>query len=147
MRIQIEDIDLGWSRVRRNLKGVDGMTVHVGLFDETNAQKGAWAELGFKGVRPRPWLSIAADSNANKAADMSGKAILNVADGAKPDAAFKVVGQELANGAIDVIARDQVGGPRLADSTIDRKGHDQKLVDSGQMVTAIDYQVGKDLDE
>lgn len=145
---KIEDVDLGWKAAKRNLAGLDGMRVSAGLFDPENATKGALNEFGTSKMPARPSLSIAADTNMLIFAEEAKDDVGEVADRkATPKQALTPLGRLMAKAARAVIETRQVGGPALAQSTIDRKGHDQKLKDSGDMLKAIDFEVEKDTGE
>ena len=154
--IKIQDVDLGWRKTQRNLAGLDRMRVSAGLLEPEQAFKGAIHELGSKSqrangepyVKPRPWLSIAADQNESLLAEEAKDDIGAVADCfATPRQALSLIGRLMKKSAKAVIETRQVGGDPLAQSTIDRKGHDQKLVDSGDMLKAIDFEIGTDGDD
>lgn len=145
--MKLEDEDTGFEAVRRNLAAADGVRVDAGLFSEEQASKAAYAELGTKHMKPRPWMSVAADSNMPKIGSEAGKAVGEVADlKATPEAAADRVGKFMANLIRDVIDKQRVGGDPLKRSTIRRKGHARKLIDSGDMRKAITHEVGKESD-
>lgn len=143
--IKVQHIDLGWRATKRALSGLDGMGVDVGLFDEEQAQKGAYNELGTGTIPPRPWLSVAADTNVGRIAGVAEIAIGQVADrGMTPTRALVSLGAFLREAAKAVIEQQQVRGPALAAATVGRKGHGEKLIDSGEMLAAIDYEILQD---
>lgn len=141
--ITVVDIDLGMASMERRLMRLDGAKVEAGLLESSgeNAQIGAWQELGTKDIRARPWASVAADTRQEQILADSGRAVGAVADGAQPKAALAAVGTITANAMKDTITSQQVGGPPLAKSTVEAKRSSVKLIDSGQMVRAIDSEV------
>lgn len=141
----IQDIDLGWGATMRNLAGLDDMRVDAGLFDAEEATKGARNEFGSTRVPARPWLSVAADTSAGAAGSLAARVVGQVADRKiAPATALDSIGRLLKGAAKGVIEGQRVEGPPLAASTIARKGHDDKLIDTGAMLDAIDYEITKD---
>jgi hypothetical protein len=148
MSVKIEDIDTGWRATKRALAGLDGLRVDAGLFDGENASKGAYNEFGTARIPPRPWLSIAADTNYLRLGTMTAKAVEHVADRkATALQAITPIGLFMRDAARSVIEQQRVGGPPLAPDTIERKGHDDKLVDSGDLLAAIDFEISQDGDD
>ena len=141
MTVTIKDTDMGMAAMLRRFETLDGATVEAGLFDPVNATKGMRAEKGTRDMPGRPWLSVAADTGVPQIVAASAESIRDVADGEAPDLALDGVGKAMAKLARDVIVDQKVGGPALADSTIDRKGYGRKLEDSGEMLDAIGHEV------
>lgn len=140
----IQDIDLGWSATMRNLAGLDEMRVEAGLFEPEQAVKGARNELGTADIPSRPWLSVAADTNTGFAGSLAAQVLGQVADRKVTAAkALDSIGRLLKARTRGVIENQQVDGPPLAASTVARKGHDNKLIDTGAMLDAIDYEISK----
>jgi hypothetical protein len=137
----LEDHDSGYDEVKRQLASLAGVRIETGLFDEEQAQKGAWAEFGTDTTEPRPWLSVAADQGANVIANKLREGVENVVDGAPAKAEMEKVGEVAAKLARDVLGSPNVQGPALAESTVERKGSSAKLVDEGDMKRAIKSKV------
>jgi hypothetical protein len=139
--IVITDIDMGFDSIHRNLGGLKGAKVEAGLFTEEEASKGARAEFGTTRTKPRPWMSVAADLGEARIMASAEGAVERVAGGASVASALEPVGQVMVDMLGNVIRTQKVGGPALADSTIERKGHSVNLVDTSNMVRALDHKV------
>lgn len=140
----IQDIDLGWRATMRNLAGLDEMRVEAGLFEPEQAAKGAFNEFGTSTIPSRPWLSVAADTSTGSAGSLAAQVLGQVADRKVTAAkALDSIGRFLKARTRGVIESRQVEGPPLAASTVARKGHDDKLIDTGAMLDAIDYEISK----
>jgi hypothetical protein len=141
MPVQLIDTDLGYAALRKRLQAADGLVVAVGLLEPGQAIKGALNEVGTSTIPARPWLSVAVDANDSQISTKMGDAVGAVSDGAPARAAFGRLGDFVADLARQVILGQQVGGPALAQATVDRKGNSDKLIDSGDMVDAIESEV------
>lgn len=149
VKFTLEDIDLGYDAMSKALEKMAGAKVETGLFDREEAAKGVWAEFGTERatangkvvIKPRPWLSVVADNNKPAIGDAMVDATDDVLDGERPKRALKSAGEKTAEIAKSILGTNEVGGPALAQSTIDRKGHARKLVDTGAMRDAIESKV------
>ena len=143
---KVEDFDKGFAELVIDMGAMRGAKIETGLFTKAQATKGVRAEFGSteEGVtteRARPWLSIAADEGEPTIAAAMDVAVGNVSRGVKPKAALEAVAKISTQLATDVIDQRRVGGPALAESTVKRKGHNQKLVDTGKMRAGIQSRV------
>lgn len=141
MKVELQDIDMGYAAMSASLAKMAGALVETGLFDPEQATKGNRHEFGTSRIPARPWLSVAADTGAPKIGDAMVKATDEVIAGASPKAALERAGETTAQIAKNVLGTNQVGGPPLAASTVRRKGNDRKLVDTGAMRDAIESKV------
>jgi len=139
--ITIEDIDMGFDAAWEGLESLDGAEVDGGLLDPEQAQKGVLNEFGTRQMPGRPWLSVAADNGVPQIMSAAKGAALDAADGAKASVALEPVGETVRDLAKGVIRNQQVGGPPLGPSAVRSKGHGTKLIDSGEMLAEIDYEV------
>jgi hypothetical protein len=101
--------------------------------------KGVFAEFGTSTSPARPWLSIAGESAAVESS--MDTAVREMVSGTDAGAALADLGQAVAATAVEIIEGQQVGGPALADSTVARKGSNEKLIDTGAMVESITSEV------
>ena len=132
-------------RALEQLLALDGKAVRAGLFVPELATRGATHEFGSGRIPARPWASTAADNGVPALGTAAGKAIADVADErSTASEALDKIGAIAAKQLREIIERDQVPGPALADSTIKRKGHARKLIDSGDMLGAITHEVGRE---
>ncbi len=127
--------------MKRGLAVLDGATVGAGLLTPEQAQKGAMMEFETKDSQARPWLSIAADTGMEQIFSAGGEAVANVAEGKPVAAELEALGETVVELEILVIADRRVGGPALKSSTVDRKGHTAKGVDTGEMIASLDKEV------
>lgn len=126
-------------RALEQLLGLDGRSVAAGLFEPEQAAKGIRAEFGTSDVPARPWASVAADDGAGKLASVAERELGRVGDGrATGDQALQAIGDAEAAQLRDVILSGRVEGPALAPATVARKGNATKLVDTGDMLGAIE---------
>lgn len=137
----IDDIDLGFDSLFRELSKADGMAVETGLFDPEQATIGMFQEFGTRDIPSRPWLSVAADT----AVPTIEKVTAAEMRAFKPNQSMMPVlgelGATMAEHTRAVIRDGKVGGPPLKPETVERKGNSQKLLDSLEMYGSIDYQV------
>jgi hypothetical protein len=143
--ITVTDVDLGFDATWRRLDALNNATVEAGLPESAgeNASIGAWQELGTRTIPARPWLSVAADVYGSQILSTAGDAVASVADGFPASKALAQLGRFTADRAREVITSQQVGGPPLAASTVEAKGSSAKLIDTGALVRAIDYEVSQ----
>lgn len=139
--------DSGWSpKIKRLLKGA---TVTVGLHEDdsareddsaTNAMIGFWHEFGTKDVPARSFLRSTADkkSRAHKAliSKIAAKAVRNELP---MEHGLGLFGMKVASDVKEKI-RSHIQPP-LKDSTIAAKGSTTPLIDTGQLINAIDHEV------
>jgi hypothetical protein len=137
--IRVQVTDHGFTRLRANLADADRVEVVAGLLDQEQAMKGAFAEFGTSTAPPRPWLSLAGDSAAVESS--MDTAVREMVSGTDAGAALTDLGQAVAGQAVEIIESQQVGGPALADSTVARKGSNEKLIDTGDMIGSITSEV------
>lgn len=140
-KIDLKATGPGLDGIFKRLMDLDGMSVDAGLLDPAQALKGAAHEFGTRNIPARPWLSVAADNMVPGLTRVSADAVGDVADGGSPRKAMSKVGEFAAKAAKEVITTRQVGGPPLAPATVEAKGSDVKLIDTGKMVDSITHEV------
>jgi len=148
MPIEIIDIVPAAARgLERRLERLDGMVIEAGLFDEKQAAKGIIHEFGTEDeegdelVPARPWLSVASDKNDEQWGDKMATAVGSVIDGRAPKPALETVGAKVADDIRDVLDHQEMGGPDIKQSTKDRKGSNERLIESGDMRDAVTHEV------
>jgi hypothetical protein len=143
----IEIVPAGARGLERRLDRLDGMTIAAGLFDEKQAAKGIIHEFGTEDedgdelVAARPWLSVASDKNEDQWGDKMATAVGAVVDGRAPKPALEAVGAKVAGDIRDVLDNQEMGGPDIKQSTKDRKGSNERLIESGDMRDAVTHEV------
>lgn len=110
----------------------------------TNVDIGVWMEFGVPsvGIPERSWLRSAFDTNVKRWAKFAEKLTLEILDG--HITTETALGQLGAKASADVkkgITRGEGIPPPNAPSTIARKGSSRPLVDTGQFVGAITWDV------
>jgi hypothetical protein len=154
-RVKVKFVDKNPNGIAMYAEEIGGLfTVSVGVHDpqakemhsEGTLTKGAVAaihELGLSGRHRtrRAWLSQWADTNQPEMhADMK-KAMADVAARrAGRKKAFERVGKRWAEDVRKFVGSGQVKPP-LKPSTVARKGHSTPLLDSADMINAVQYRV------
>lgn len=137
----VKDIDLGYKALVKAM-GLANLEVQVGVFaaaGEENVLKAAVNEFGTERIPERSFLRSTADKGRNRYGQLIQAGIRRVLlDRASWDAVFGQIGRIGVN---DVRATIIDMAPRNAPSTIRRKGRDEPLVDTGEMVASISYRV------
>ena len=153
---ELIDRDLGMSALKQQLKALEGAgKVYVGVTEKTaerenpgdstvtNADVGLWMEFGVpsKNIPERSWLRSAFDNHLEEWYRLFGKLAGEIVDRTlAPREALRMVGRlaarDVRKGILDGIP------PPNAASTVERKGHEHTLIDTHQLVDAIDFEVG-----
>ena len=130
-------------RALKQLLELDGRAARAGLFTPEMAMRGAGNEFGTGRIPSRPWASTAADNGAPALAALAEREIGALADGrGSAGDVLEEFGETMADSLRSIILDGEVPGPPLAASTIARKGHDRKLIDTGEMVGSITHTIG-----
>jgi hypothetical protein len=154
MGFKITDKDRGYKRVRATLTGARNKILtrvglvgpkaeaqHAGSLGKTVAEVGAIHEFGLAEPRvpQRSFIRAYYERERAELAALIRSGTVKALKGVRsPAEAVNEVGRHAAKGMKDFILSGQVEPP-LALSTVLKKGHDTPLVDSHQMVEAIDY--------
>lgn len=122
-------------------------SVRVGIFGKTGSEivnRAFIHEYGAprRNIPERSFLRSSFDNNENKYTEQLTDYINRAIDGEiKPSTAYMMIGQTAAQDTQKNIK--SVIPPPLKPSTIKRKGSSLPLVDTGQMINAITYEVEK----
>lgn len=148
--MRVVDRRVKWDKLVRELADRSDEAVTVGVRGTparddgavTNPQLAAWHEYGTSRVPARPFIRPTMDANFGKYRKMAAKLADQVmALRMTKGAALKLIGMAAV---ADVKARIRAHiPPPLADSTSDAKGSTTPLIDSGQLLGAITYEVGR----
>ncbi len=147
--------DRVWREVKKQALSLDQMHVKVGVIDGKGAERraaggkftlgeiAALHEFGQEGVvEERSFLRKTLSDQQAKigkfTASLWGKVMTNRL---APARALELLGAMVAGEVKLTITQDRVGGPDLAPSTIARKGSSKKLLDKGQLLGAISFEV------
>lgn len=139
--------DLGWIRVKSDANKLAGYFIEAGLFadaisseGEPLAQRGFWAEYGTENAPSRPWLSGGAAFVERVALKEIARIVNQIGKlPSDPEALLKPLAKAIATG-IQTYAIDGPFAPN-AESTKKRKGFNWPLVETGEMIDAIDGRV------
>jgi phage gpG-like protein len=156
--VKIKDVDKGLARLLVDLKSLKGYHAKVGIQGDkaatehegsglTIAEVGAVHEYGAPsvGIPQRSFLRATLDADPEKwRKELSTQVNRVLKEGAKPKQAMMVVAEKLRAAVLKAI--DDKIPPPLADATVDRKGHDTPLIDSGILRGAITAEVGENED-
>lgn len=146
--VTVIDRDLGYKRIFKDIKDLDGKGVKVGIMGGESVDGVAivdyavWNEFGTKTIPARPFMQHTADLHADETIQYSGFLIGRMIDGAiKPDKLLKNLGEFYVKRMKMVVRNAKEWAQENADSTIARKGSSSPLIDIGRMVNAINYEV------
>lgn len=139
--------DSGWSPKLKALFKKYDLTVGIHVEDNgrndqglTNAQVGAFHEFPNSRVPQRPFLRPTFDEKQNDYRKYLSRAYAQIAKrGGDPKTALELIGMRVASDVKNRI-RDGIP-PTLKASTVKRKGSSTPLIDTGQMLNSIDFQV------
>jgi len=146
--VTVIDKDLGYKRIFKDIKNMDGKGVKVGIMGGTS-EKGVaivdyavWNEFGTKHIPARPFMQQTADLHADETIQFSGFLVGKLIDGAiKPDKLLKSLGEFYVKRMKMVVRNAKEWAQENADSTIARKGSSSPLIDTGRMLNAITYEI------
>lgn len=145
----VEDRDLGWDNIKKDLKKLGKMGVKVGIVEGSGEHDGvsvaeyaAYNEEGTKHIPSRPFIRSWVDNNQeqiNKVMDSVYGKVLNGEMSAED--AVKRIGAFGQSGIRENIAKGDFkpNDPK----TVKRKGSSKPLIDSGTMRNSIRYEVVK----
>jgi len=142
----VRDRDFGYRDFFRTMRSGIGIQVQVGVHEDGGkpgrpdvAKLAVWHEFGTSKVPERSFLRSTLDENRSKYATLLQAATQKALFGAKTLNGFKRLGHRIVFDVQRKISR-RIPPPN-AQSTIDAKGSDIPLIDTGGLHTAIDYKV------
>lgn len=140
MKAKTIDRDLGYKKFAAAARANKGrVSIEVGWFVEAVAEYVGANEFGTDTIPSRPFIRQTFDANRAKYLKMIQAAGLRVGPGLKPTDALMPVANEMRN---DYILAIQSGKFKPnAPSTVDKKGFNAPLVDSGQMQRALNIRI------
>lgn len=139
----VEDKDMGWDAAMEGIAKFVGASAKIGLIPPSRQEvidRGAWNEFGTATIPARPFMRSAVDENSgeinamfanelNKAIDGQGAGITDIAV-----AIQKMIKERIE----DSPAWAEPNAPL----TVDIKGFDHPLNDTGEMLDSISFVVG-----
>lgn len=144
--------DRGLKIIQQNIRRLGGLAVKVGVFSQQVYRSGAtmtevalYNEYGL-GVPERSFLRSTVDVNGEKIGALVERAEAQVAKGrTTPHAALVPVGKALVRMVVRTI--DDFVPPPNAQTTIDKKGFDHPLIETGAMRKGVEYRIGPKTEE
>ena len=136
------DRDLGFRKFAAAQRANKGKRfVDVGYFVEAIAEYAAANEFGTATIPSRPFMRQTFDKNRDKYLRLMQAATVRINAGTKPVDALMPIANEVRN---DYILAIQSGAFKAnAESTVDKKGYNAPLVETGQMQRAITTRAGE----
>lgn len=140
-----EDRDFGYKNLLKFFADVDGVQIEMGIHEDAGddvAVIAAAHEFGTETIPRRAFLRTTADANQRQWGDEMQKAIARGVDGAPIMPQLERVGRQMVE---DTRATIRAGlSPDLQPETVERKGHDVPLIDTGRLIDSIDAKVKGD---
>jgi hypothetical protein len=147
-----KDRDNGYRALVRRVYGVKAPTIKVGILSSDGEKKyedavtvlevAVWNEFGTDQTPERSFIRAWFDENEGRLREAMRRMMVSV-----------VAGKRTKEQALEILAQRCVGeiqkriaagiNPPNAESTIERKGSDKPLVDTGQLRSSISYRVDK----
>ena len=149
--VRIRDKDRGYKRLLRRLRDSTGRrVVNVGIMGKeaaaprdggvTNVQVATFHEFGI-GVPERSFIRAGVDENRRQIAVLQTRLAKGVVQGKLTQTkALEILGLDV-RGKMQRKIESNIP-PRLKQATIDRKGSSVALIDTGQLVNSITFEVG-----
>lgn len=149
MAVVVQDVDLGYSTIVRELRELSGKEVSAGIFkDAGKSRKGVpivdyaiYNEFGTRHIPSRPFVRIASDENRKAWCDIAVNEAGRIVDGnSSASQVLEKLGKRMKKDIKKVIGDKSKLAPN-APATIKRKGHDKPLIDTGLMKSKVNYRV------
>jgi hypothetical protein len=144
----IIDRDLGYKKIFKNIKAMDGKAVKVGIMGGESVDGVAivdyavWNEFGTSRIPARPFMQHTADQHADETIKYSEFLVGSLIDGAMtPDTVLKNLGEFYVKKMKMVVRTAKAWAAPNAKSTIRMKGSSSPLIDTGRMIGAITYEM------
>lgn len=142
----VEDIDLGFAEIIRNVRELDGKTVKAGILKDAGKEPNGtslvdvaiYNEFGTSRIPSRPFLRIATDRNKTTWQNEAERIVDKVFARYNPN--FSILGRRMVENIRDVIGNKSLLAPN-APATIRKKGHDKPLIDKGKLKSSVAYEV------
>ena len=136
----VKDIDKGYSAIMREIKRADDMVVDVGIFKGEVAEYATYNEYGTRDIPARPAHAMSFDENKNDISSDVRAGMRRITSGSSTvNRELNIIGLKHQNRIQATIKRGIP--PPNAQSTIDRKGSNKTLIDTGVMVNSVTYAV------
>ena len=140
--VDVEINDFGLNDIISNTQELNGRVVKVGIQGGSHDDMvdiAIYNHFGTSHIPPRPFMADCAEQNAAQIDEAQRRVVYRVLDGANVDAML----HQLGNWYRDVQRAHIRNGNWVpnAPATIRRKGSDRPLIDTGQLVASVGYEV------
>ena len=141
--VDVEINDFGLDDIIGNTQELNGRVVKVGIQGGSHDDMvdiAIYNHFGTRHIPARPFMADCAEQNAAQISEAQRRVVYRVLEGADVDAML----HQLGNWYRDVQRAHIRHGNWVpnAPATIRRKGSDRPLIDTGQLVNAVEYEVG-----
>ena len=146
--VTVIDKDLGYTRIFKDIKEMDGKGVKVGVMGGT-AEKGVsvvdyavWNEFGTKHIPKRPFMQRTADEGLAETFKFTEHLVGKMIDGGiSPDSVLKNLGEFYQKKIQMTIRNAKEWAAANAESTVRMKGSSSPLIDTGRLIQSIRYEI------
>ena len=137
------DKDLGYSRIFKDIKSMDGKGVKVGVMGGgAVADYAVYNEFGTSRIPARPFMQHTADQKYAETMKFSEHLVGKMIDGAiTPEIVLKNLGEFYSNEIKMTIRNAKEWATPNAPATIKAKGSSSPLIDTGRLIGSIRYEV------
>ncbi len=147
--MSVQEEDYGWDKILSDLNSLKNMIVEVG-YDQNSGDEGTIGlaelasihEFGNEHVPERPFMRESFDRSAEQLTEtgytLADKVISGKID---PEMAYEIWGDSYKTAVQKGVIGQSLGLEENAQSTIDRKGSDTPLVDTGRLINGIEVNV------
>lgn len=140
--------DLGWKRIKTEVRELHGRGVKVGLRAGSGSTGGvpiveyaAYQEFGTDTIPARPFMRHAVDTNEKQIAQVAKAAAQRVVSGrSNADGALDMLGLWFKSRIQDSIRTAAAWAAPLSPRTIRQKRSSRPLIDTASMLNAVDYE-------
>lgn len=147
MSVRITDRDNGYEHLRFALRNIHGQSILIGVNEEphegspglTNADVGKFQEFGTRTIPARSFLRAWVDQQEGSWPPKISAAITQWLYRQVTGASWQAAFGEWAVGQVRARMRQHIPPP-LAPQTVKRKGSDTPLIDTEQLIDAIEWQ-------
>jgi hypothetical protein len=136
----VADIDRGWGKFEAFIAALDGAELVVGFLEGETASIALWNEFGTRTIPSRPFMRSTLDRNAQEYGRLiQREASKRMLQDNGEIGALTAVGFRVTNDLKKAIT--SWSDPENAPSTVDQKGENNPLIDTGTMRAAVTFEV------
>jgi hypothetical protein len=133
-------------RFFKEIEELKKLEVRIGIQQGAKSENGVdmadivmWNELGTARSPARPFIRQSADMNKDKIKEFTKAQLQTIKKGGTAKQVLNAVGKMQKALVQDTITKSKSWAEPNAESTVERKGSDQPLVDTSRMLQSIDY--------